>query len=81
MNWGSVAVAMGIALLLVWASAVSAFAQTPVADSTVAANTQTLIDLTADVVAGLRVGVFLLGLGSAAALATVFALVVGYFRG
>jgi len=81
MSWASVAAAMGIALLLAWGSAVVAFAQTPVADSTVAANTQTLIDLIADVVAGLRVGVFLLGLASAAALATVFALVVGYFRG
>jgi len=81
MNWGSVAVAMVIALLLVWGSAVTAFAQTPVADSTVAANTQTLVDLIGDAVAGLRVAVFLLGLGSGAALATVFALVVGYFRG
>jgi len=33
------------------------------------------------VVGGLRVVVFLLGLASAASLATVFALVAGYFRG
>jgi len=81
MTWANVAAATAIALLLVWGSAVSAFAQTPVADSAVAANTQTLVDLIGDVVVGLRVGVFLLGLASAAALATVFALVVGYFRG
>jgi len=81
MSWASVAAAMGIALVLVWGSAVVAFAQTPVADSTVAANTQTLVDLLGDAVAGLRVAVFLLGLVSAAALGTVFALVVGYFRG
>jgi len=81
MTWASVAAAMVIALVLVWGSAVVAFAQTPVADSTVGANTQTLVDLLGDVVAGLRVAVFLLGLASGAALGTVFALVVGYFRG
>jgi len=81
MTRASVAAAMGIAVLLVWASAAVAFAQTPVADATVGANTGTLVDLLTDVVGGLRVAVFLLGLASAAALATVFALVVGYFRG
>jgi len=81
MTWASVAAAMGIAVVLVWGSAVVAFAQTPVADATVGANTETLVDLLTDVVGGLRVVVFLLGLASAAALAGVFALVVGYFRG